>query len=111
MRKRNYFFAPSLAVSELSVLACCRVSTAGTGNTGLNRSEEWTEDGDRVGPDHPVVFPEGTVDATALEISPENWQTMPDMSDQCGEFERIEETSSPHDVSTGRTRINRGVLK
>lgn len=89
MRSKNQFFVPLLTVAGLCVLACCCVSTAGTGNTGLNRSDDWTEEthGDEVEPNYSVVFPEDTVNTITLDISPENWQTMlDDMTGQCGTF-------------------------
>lgn len=111
MRSKNHFFVPSLAFAGLCVLACCRVSTAGTGNTGPNRSDDRNEGthGYAVEPNDSVVFPEDTADTITTEISPENRQTIPDdRTEPCGAFERIEETSSRHDAVMESLSTERG---
>jgi hypothetical protein len=93
-RNRPLSVLAACTCAVLCLLACGCTAVGDTdetsaGDTGLNRSADWTEEthGNDVSPNYFVVFPDDKVNEITIAISPENWQIMlDDMTAEFGEF-------------------------
>jgi spore coat protein H len=93
-RKLQLCVLATCTCTVLCLLACGCTSVGDTdetnpGDTGLNRSADWTEEthGNDADSNYSVVFPDDRVNEITIAISPENWQIMlDDMTAEFGEF-------------------------